>query len=148
MAVMSRVHRTLFIFSLSCYGLALFLPGLAARESNPYGFHGVSGFMCLVFGWSTVVAGWKYFLPWMSNFLYLPALLLWIAGPRARRWGALLALGSLILAAQTLRIDTFMVNEAGHRVAVQPGLGAWCWMASMIVLLFGAVAPIANRSSP
>jgi hypothetical protein len=32
------------------------------------------------------------------------------------------------------RIDSIMVNEAGHRVAVRAGSGAWLWMASQAIL--------------
>ena len=136
---MDPSDKAVFALSLVCYGAALCLPGLAADGTNPYGFDGVVGFSCLAFGWSTALtSSWKFFLPWTANFLYFPALLLWCIGRRARPWGVLLALGGFMLAALVFRIDSMMVNEAGHRAAVRPGWGAWFWMASMLLIPLGA----------
>ena len=137
MALSNKVHKSLLLLSMLCYGVALCFPGLAPYEPNPQGFTGVAGYVCLAFGWSTIVTGTKYFLPWLANLFYFPALLVWGVTTKPPRWGAVMAGVGLALTALTFRIDTVMVNEAGQRVGVRPGLGAWLWMASFAVLLVG-----------
>jgi hypothetical protein len=148
MAIFKNVNRSILVLSLLCYGVALFLPGLAAREKNPYGFTGYYGYICLIFGWTTVVSGTKYFFPWMANLFYFPALLLWLIPARPPLWGALIPGMGLVLATLTFRIETTIVNEAGHRVAVQPGFGAWLWMASFTILLGGFLFQGHRNESP
>jgi hypothetical protein len=133
-----KLHRLIFMFSYSTYVIALFLPGLAATGKNPYQFDSYHGFLCLFFGWITVFTGaWKYFLPWTANFFYGLAISMWLSVIKSPRWGTLTAILGLALSLLTFRIDTAVVNEAGHKVAVHPGLGAWLWIISFMFLIVG-----------
>lgn len=131
--------------SLICYASGLFLPGLAAREVNPFGFESYEGILCLAYGITTVLGGWTYFLPWTANVLYAGALLAWLVPLRPPRWAAAIPLVGLGLAATVFRIDSVLVNEAGNRVAVRPGSGAWLWMAAQVMLLVGFLAVRVDR---
>lgn len=132
--------------SLLCYAVALALPGLAALGPNPYGFDGYRGYLCLAYGAMTVFGGWEYFVPWTANVLYAGALLAWLVPRRPPRWAAAIPLAGLGLSATVFRIDDVMVNEAGHRAAVHPGIGAWLWMAAQAVLLTGLLAGHARET--
>ena len=142
---MDPIVRRALALSVLCYGAALFLPGLAAHGPNPYGFEGYSGFACLVWGWTGALRGGAHLLPWTANLLYLPALVLWAMGPRARVFGVALAVGGIVLAALTYRIDAVVVNEAGHRASVRPGPGTWLWIASMASLPVAVVLSWASK---
>ena len=141
----TKLDRKILAVSVFLYVVAVFLPGLAAHGPNPYGFHAYSGFECLVWGGATALGGSRYFLPWSANLFYLPALILWCLGRWGRVLASVLALGGLIFASFTFRIDSVIVNEAGLRAAVRPGLGAWFWIASMLVILVG---PLVKRPAP
>jgi hypothetical protein len=133
-------RHAVLIASLACYAAALFLPGVAAREANPYGFTGYNGLTCLLGGPTTILGGWTFFRPWTANIPYGITLLVWIASARPRRWCAVFPAGALALGVTVWSIDTVMVNEAGHRVAAEPGVGAWLWLTSMAILLAGFLA--------
>jgi hypothetical protein len=135
------MRRFVLPVSLGCYAAALFLPGLAAREANPYGFTSYGGFACLIWGPTTILAGWTYFRPWTANIPYLVSIFAWAIPKKPPRWFALFPLIGLALAATVFRIDDVMVNEAGHRVAVRPGIGAWLWMTSQAIFLAGFLLP-------
>jgi hypothetical protein len=141
MATPRSIKRLVLALTLLCYSMALILPGLVAREPNSYGYTSSLGYVCLLFGWITIFGGLGYFFPWLANLFYLPGLLLWLLPTRSPRWGAIFPVIGLGLATLTFRIETIMVNEAGHRVAVQPGIGAWLWMASFALLLLGFLGP-------
>jgi hypothetical protein len=136
--------------SLICYASGLLLPGLAARGVNPYGFESYRGYLCLAYGVTTIFGNWTYFLPWTANVLYAAAFLAWLVTLRPPRWSVVIPLAGLCLAATVFRIDSVMVNEAGHRAAVHPGSGAWLWMASQAILLVGflAVRPGRDNRAP
>jgi hypothetical protein len=139
-------NRKAALFSIGLYLAALAFHGLAARESNIFGFEGYRGFMCLLFGWMTALGGWKFFLPWTANLFYVAGLLLLALPARPARVGLLLPATGLVIALYTFRIESVMVNEAGHRVDVHPGAGAYLWMASFVVLVAGFLMPQRARA--
>jgi hypothetical protein len=116
------------------YAAALPLTALAPAAHSQYATGGYQGYMCLLFGWTTLIGlGWKFFWPWTANVLYLPAAVLWIVRGRRSAFGAALALAGLGVGSLVFRIDTMMVNEAGNTVPVRLGLGAWLWLGSFAV---------------
>jgi len=141
MMTIKNGKRLILILALLSYGMALVLPGLVARGPNNYGYTSNLGCECLLIGWITIFGGIGYFLPWLANLFYVPSLFLWLIPAKPPRWGVIFPGIGLGLATLTFLIETIIVDEAGNRAAVRPGIGAWLWMASFAILLAGFLGP-------
>jgi hypothetical protein len=118
------------------YLIALFCPAFDFAEGNS-GF--ILGFVCLLFGFEH--------LAWYANIPYFGSLVfLFLKRPVV---AAALAAGAVALGLTTLGIEEVPKNESGTRTAVAGyGLGFYLWIASMLTVLFGAIAAFVKSRSP
>jgi hypothetical protein len=135
-----RVRRRLALASLS---VILFLVSLALPALR---FVVSTGEDRVMLGWELVLLGWvacvhNNNLGWLANLVYLPSVVVMVAG--LRRLSVGLALVAMLFGLHSLALlgVTFDADEAGvkHMALSHVDAGFYLWMAAMAVVVPGAL---------
>ena len=130
-------QAVVLLTSLACYALACIFPALNFVNSGN-GPDPMNGLNILLLGWMGVFIGQ---FAWFANpFIALSALILlfrqWLAAIIAILIGLAISLNTFALFGQEIPADEANVNKL---TLVSLGPGYYLWVASMLVILLGAL---------
>lgn len=114
------------LLALSFYLLSLFTPCVIVQKLFGGGTETGDGLVCLIFGWCTI--------PWYANLMLLSAV---IANALRKNEVAIVFSAFALVAAFTL----FGYNPRD----IQPHVGYWIWLASMLAALVASVTGMHDR---
>lgn len=121
------VRASIALGSLLFFLASLFLPAIHAGSMAVHGGH------LLAMGWLGVIYGG--FGAWVANPVYVLALLLFVF--RQDRWAAPCALLALLIGLDSLRLDSWRVDEKPVPID-HFGIGFHAWIAAIVILVVGA----------
>lgn len=127
--------KHLWILSLVLFVLSLLLPVFSTYRDNSYQMQGAG---LLLFGWIGIFAQGGICLSWFANPFFITAI-----SSTKRNPVVSIVFGSLsiIIASSFLFGGAIIANEAGHTTYITKiEIGFWCWLSSMIVILFASIA--------
>lgn len=114
------------IVAILVYVIACFAPAFKSEYSS------FTGFSTLIYGWGFLVVGEPAGIAWLSNILFFIAFFLNSKHSNARLWLSGLA---LLFSFLLFTIKEIPVSEGGASEAVQAGIGAFCWILALFLLL-------------
>jgi len=108
---------------------------------------GLSGIICLAFGWISFTSGFSAFVAWLANFPYLINIVMVFTGRKTtfRIISVVLALMSLFLSFGAFGVTEIMKDEGGNMEAVTFGPGFFLWLLSIAVMLIASVVPFEKK---
>lgn len=118
----------IFLFSLTQEALVV----------NDYdGIRTLSSLEVFLMGGTAILGGGLFeWLVWMANPLYVIAILLFFSNLKG---SMVFSVNSLIIAYSFMNWEEILAAENGRNAQiVSLGLGYWCWLASILILVLGA----------
>lgn len=123
------VFGSLALYTLACYYTAF--KGVDMESFKQ------PGIMVLFLGLFSFFYSWISFAAWISNLFYFSCFLILFEFPDFIFLGFFFALIALGLSFFALKIDTMLINEAGHTAKVKTGLGFNLWVLSYFFMVMG-----------
>lgn len=136
---MPAVKKILVLVSVLFYLISLFSLAYVGSQSDNSWY----GFMCLGFGWMSLILNPPAFFAWLANFPFFVNVFMVLFSKRtwSRIVTFIIAIFTLLLAVGALDVTELMRDEGGHTEPATFGTGLYLWIFSIIIIVVAAALP-------